>query len=346
MKDRDLSSYQSRPTSYVAPTPTQRQPQPVPPTQRQPQPPTDRISMEREIKDERKELEKEESLLLRECLYSLQGIDGERIRYYHKDLHNGENRDSLSSYDGVRVRSPALSHSLLYSGRVLETRLGSGAIDALRINGEAGWLYCLIQSYIHQVQQDESRGVVARAFAETLGDELREYHSLLAQYESQLPSLSLRQLLVDIRMPTSRLRILALVADGVRHLSGGHLLRALYQHGLHGDTRHAKLVQNILCAASRPWFDILYTWTTQGVLSDPHGEFFVTERPDVDNKHLWREKYCINKDQIPEGILEKGLVGPAFNVGKGLILFDVVCWMASGQWTSLFTTTTTLRTLD
>jgi hypothetical protein len=293
------------------------------------------------VGQEKQELEKEEALLLRECLYSLQGIDGERIRYYHKDeKHNRENqRDAanddntnLTFYDGIRIQSPALSNNLLYTGRVLQTRLGTGAMDALRISGEAGWLYHRIQNYIHEVQHDDSKGVVARAVAGTLGDELREYHSLLAQYESQLANhLSLRQLMVDLRMPTSRLQILALLTDGLRHLSGGHLLSGLHQHALHGDTRHATLAQSILVAASRPWFDILFTWTTQGVLSDPHGEFFVTESSTVDDRHLWNEKYRIDKDQIPEGILDKELVGPIFNVGKG-INFIRRCLLDS-QWT-------------
>jgi gamma-tubulin complex component 3 len=289
------------------------------------------VNNERQIREEKLELETEEALLLRECLYSLQGIDGERIRYYHKDSNLSSNKNWDDAYDGIRIQSPALTHSLLYTGRVLETRLGSGAMDALRVSGEAGWLYNRIQSYIHEVQQDESKGVVARAFAGTLAEELREYHSLLTQYESKLADLTLRQLLVDLRMPTSRLKILALLTDGLRHLSGGHLLSALHQHSLHGDTRHANLVQTILVAASRPWFDILHLWTTQGVLSDPHGEFFVTEDVRVDDKHLWKDKYCINKDQIPVGILETELVEPAFNVGKG-INFIRRC-LHDGKWT-------------
>ncbi len=309
------------------PDPTHRplpQPHALQPKQPQATPPHDR---QRQIQEEKQELEKEEALLLRECLYSLQGIDGERIRYYHKHRFD----DSLVYYDGIRVQSPALSNSLLYTGRVVETRLGTGAMDAFRICGEAGWLYHRIQSYIQQVQHDESKGIVARAFAGTLGDELREYHSLLTQYESQLGQLSLRQLLVDLRMPTSRLQVLALLTDGLRHLSGGHLLSGLHQHTLHGDSRHANLAQSILVQASRPWFEILYTWTTQGVLSDPHGEFFIAENTSVDDKHLWNEKYRINKDQIPEGILEKELVGPAFNVGKG-INFIRRCLLDS-KWT-------------
>lgn len=272
---------------------------------------------EQRIREEKKELESEESLLLRECLYSLQGIDGERIRYYHRDQDNGPPID-IDSYEGIRVQSPALTHSLMYSGRVLESRLGTGAIDALRICGEAGWLYNRIHTYIYEVQHDESKGVVARAFAGTLTEELREYHSLLTQYESKLDELTVRQLMVDLRMPTSRLKILAMLTDGLRDFSGGHLLSALHKHSIHGDTRHSSLVQSLLYSASRPWFDMLYLWTTQGILSDPHQEFFIAENLAGDDKNLWKEKYHINKDQIPLGILDPSLVGPALNVGKGI----------------------------
>ena len=287
------------------------------------------VISEQQIQEEKIELETEEALIMRECLYSLQGIDGERIRYYHNDSRSSSS--DIDNYEGVRVQSPALSHSLLYTGHVIETRLGSGAIDALRISGEAGWLYNRVQSYIYEVQHDEAKGVVARAFAGTLAEELREYHSLLAQYESKLPQLTLRQLLVDLRMPTSRLKILAMLTDGLRNLSGGHLLSALYKHSLHGDTRHTTLVQSLLYSASRPWFDILYLWTTQGALSDPHNEFFIAECFDVDDKHLWNDKYRVNKDQIPDGILDHELVKPAFNVGKGINFIRRS--LLDGQWT-------------
>jgi gamma-tubulin complex component 3 len=291
--------------------------------------PVNKAFRDQQIREERVKLEAEEAMLLKECLYSLQGIDGERIRYHNKGPN--ELSSDISDYEGVRVQSSALANPLLYSGRAMETRLGSGASDALRISGEAGWLYNRTQSYIHQVQHDNSQGVIARSFAGTLAEELREYHSLLASYEAKLSDLSLRQLLVDLRMPTNRLKILAMLTDGLRTFSGGHLLSALHKHTLHGDTRHANLVQSILCQVSQPWFDILYRWTTHGVLSDPHKEFFVTELPNVEDKHLWTDKYQINKDQIPTGILDPDLVGPAFNVGKG-INFIRRC-LLDGKWT-------------
>lgn len=287
---------------------------------------------EEQLEEELRELKVEEGALLRECLYSLQGIDGERIRYYHRDPGDARLPD-VKNYEGVRIRSHALTtQSLLYnSGRILESRLGSGAMDALRICGEAGWLYSRIKSYIEDVQRDETRGVVARAFAESLAEQLRDYHSLLATYETKLPDFTLRQLLVELRSPTSRLTILAMLTDGLRQFTGGHLLSALHKHSLHGNTIHAGLVRSILFKASRPWFEILYMWTTQGVLSDPWSEFFVVEVGDVDDKNLWKEKYEINEDLVPTGILAQELVKPSFTVGKG-INFIRRC-LLDGQWT-------------
>ncbi|OEU18600.1 Spc97_Spc98-domain-containing protein [Fragilariopsis cylindrus CCMP1102] len=274
--------------------------------------------------------ETEEEILLRECLYSLQGINGDRIRYYIRD-QNDNNLPDASNYEGIRINSPAITQNLLYTGQVSETRLGSGALDALKICGEAGWLYSRIQSYIHHVQQDRTKGVVARAFAETLAEQLRDYHSLLTTYETKLPGFTLRQMLVELRGPTFRLKTLAMLVDGLQEFRGGHLLSALHKHSIHGNTVHANIVKSILHKASRPWFEILYAWTTKGVLSDPWNEFFVVVNKNVDDKHLWKNKYRINQDQVPNGILDLELVKPAFNVGKG-INFIRRC-LLDGQWT-------------
>ena len=275
---------------------------------------------EQRLYEERKELEKEETLLLRECLYSLQGIDGERIRYFRRNHSSDHDSDgggnNREAYEGIRVQSPALEYptALLHStGRIVPTRLGSGAMDALRICGEAGWLYIRVAEYVQSVQDDrphhhqtstpKNAGVVARAFAWKLAQELRDYHSLLSQYEQQLMSngevgdgdqMTLRQLLVELRQPTHRLKTLALLTDGAGMMNGGNLLQALYMHSQHGDTRHATLVQSLLYAASRPWYDILYQWTTQGVLSDPHDEFFVKEKVPL----TFGNNYLHNQEQL------------------------------------------------
>ncbi len=260
------------------------------------------------------QVEREETMLLRECLYALQGMDGERIRYYWTK----DTEDSIT--DGIRIRSNPLLESAALDPDI-PTRLGSGADDALRMCGEAGWLHHRIQAYIKEHTANESHGIVSRAFAGALSSNLQDYYWLLASIESELPSsgLTLRQLLVDLRGTTTRLRTMAMVTDGIAHLSGGQLLSALYRHSLHGDTRHASLVQQLLSSASQPWFHLLYLWTTQGVLVDPHDEFFIQEHDEVDEMHMWRDRYTIRNDQIiPNGILDQELVRPAWILGKGI----------------------------
>ena len=278
----------------------------------------------------KEELQEEEENLLKECLYSLQGIDGERIRYFRRDS-NDDSLPDVNNYEGIRIQTPVLSQNILYTGQTSETRLGSGALDALKICGEAGWLYARIKSYIQKVQQDRTKGVVARAFAETLAEQLREYHSLLTTYETRLPDFTLRQMLVELQGPTFRLKTLAMLVDGVQGLVGGHLLSALYKHSIHGNTVHAGIVQSILLKASRPWFELLYAWTTKGILSDPWNEFFVVENVDVDDRDLWNKKYHINHDLVPIGIVDQQLVEPSFNLGKGINFIRLS--LLDGQWT-------------
>ncbi|KAG7365069.1 Spc97 / Spc98 family protein [Nitzschia inconspicua] len=282
------------------------------------------------FEEKRRELQQEEDMLLRECLYSLQGIDGERIRYYYRDPRNSQLPD-INTYEGIRVQSTALSQTMLYTGEVLDTRLGTGPLDALRICGEAGWLYSRIQSYIQEVQQDQSKGVVARAFAESLAEQLRDYHSLLTTYEARLPAFSLRQLMVELKGPTNRLKILAMLTDGLREYTGGKLLSALYRHSIHGNSVHTNIVHTLLNKASRPWYEILFLWTTQGVLSDPWKEFFVTENVEVEERFLWTHKYKINYDLVPIGILEEHLVLLAFKLGKGINFIRRS--LMDGKWT-------------
>mmetsp|Transcript_18140 Transcript_18140/g.45108 ORF Transcript_18140/g.45108 Transcript_18140/m.45108 type:complete len:956 (-) Transcript_18140:39-2906(-) len=293
-------------------------------------PPTSQPPAVPQVPLRKEELQQEEEKLLKECLYSLQGINGERIQYYYRDPEDNS-LPNASNYEGIRIQSPVLSQSMLYRGQASETRLGSGALDALKMCGEAGWLYARIKLYINKVQQDRTKGVVARAFAETLADQLRDYHSLLTTYETKLPGFTLRQMLVELQGPIFRLKTLAMLVDGMEGLTGGHLLSALYKHSIHGNTVHKGIVQSILLKASRPWFEILYAWTTKGILSDPWNEFFVVEKTNVEDKDLWNNKYYINHDLVPVGILDQKFVEPSFNVGKG-INFIRRC-LLDGQWT-------------
>ena len=284
------------------------------------------------------------NMLLRECIFALQGLDGESIRFlWHK-----------SHQEGVRIR-PGICAQISNNPTMV--------MDAIRICGECGWLYLRIQSYIQaqHVHTDSNNGsmtgggVVNRALCAALTKELGEYHRLLAIFESQLrnpnkvaqhiqnSSLTLRRLLVWLREPTQRLQVLATVADGVQTLRGGQLADALHLHATnHGDPMVRTLLYNIVSASTIPLYRMLRNWVMEGTLpNDSFREFFIVECTsntmyqkdsntnrkqyssyyewdnEKSSENIWDGKYDLNMDMLPRFIGEE-LAYEAFIVGKGI----------------------------
>jgi gamma-tubulin complex component 3 len=275
----------------------------------------------------------EETMLIRECFYSLQGISGDRIRF-----------DSVTSNGGkATVHSPVLAEAG-YSAIIPphlrpQSRLGSGAKEALLICAEAGWLFSRIKEYVdtviqpssqqrtqtqqqqQQQQQQQPLGSIQRALASALQLELQSYHCFLSELEPQIPNLSIRQLLAQMQPPLVRLEHLASLTDGAAHaaLPGPQILHSLRLALQHGNSRKRTLVQSLLTRACTPWFDMLYLWTIEGILSDPAHEFFVVDtKGNEDDRHLWKEQYRLDFDKVPFGILDEDLIQPAFVVGKAI----------------------------
>jgi len=247
-------------------------------------------------------LDDDEVLFIRECLYALQGINGQHVQLQGKVM-------TIKSTPAIMCgRSTLNTHS----------RLGSGAHTALRQCAETGWYYSRVQQYVNNA----SNGFCTLALAQALRKELHEYHRMIATMDYDLQqdksTLILRQVLLNLAAPNSRLRILAMLTDGLALLRGGQLLTGLYRHSLHGDTRHASLVTNLLLETSKPWFHSLYMWTTQGILLDPFEEFFIFEDENIDDANMWNHKYSVDVTKVPLGIMNSTLVEPTLLVGKGI----------------------------
>ena len=283
----------------------------------------------------------EEEAVLRECLFVLQGVDGdERLFWkFNSDDSSKLHPQHLLAEEKLTCSStPVLSKQIttaLPASWVGQSRLGSGAMDALSLCAEAGWLYQRVQLYVDSVRQNNSAGSIARALACGFSQELKEYLEFLAQLEQQIEHLHLRQIQVRMRVPIYNLRTLAILADSLQHLTGGPLLAALYRHIKSGDMRHVKLTNRLLDAASKPWYHMLHQWTTQGILSDPAQEFFVqpnlSETTAADERFAWSEGFVLDHAKLPgPGIMDLDLVEPAFRVGKG-VNFVRRCLM-DGEW--------------
>jgi Gamma tubulin complex component N-terminal/Gamma tubulin complex component C-terminal len=217
------------------------------------------------------------------------------------------------------------------------------------------------QQFLAQLEEETTTGMLASSTSTTSSTT-----TIVGQGYSNL-----RSLLVSLRTPIQRLKTLAMITDGLEaaaatmtttsstlsrrpsgaasgsSCSGPFLLSDLYCHAHgHGDARHGEIVHSLLVAASRPWFEMLYKWTTRGILSDPAHEFFVVSKSSSssssssnnNNKHngnndcrfLWSNRYRIDKSMIPMGIIDMDLAEPAFKLGKG-INFIRHC-LLDGEW--------------
>jgi gamma-tubulin complex component 3 len=234
----------------------------------------------------------EEGIILRELLYIMQGISGDRLVLHGQHLQ-------FQSWALQTLLPPDMLHRSL---------LGSGAKDTLHLCGEAGWLYSRIKSYA----VSPKHGSVARALAMAMDTELDSYRAWLTSVQPH----HLHLILVESRRPLARLKILALLTDGLALFDGGPLLSALYAHSRHGDTRHAQLASYLLTTAAKPWFELLYAWIRQGLLSS--SEFFVQEIETVADRDLWRKRYSLVQAKVPVGSIDQDLVEPVFQIGKGI----------------------------
>ncbi|XP_063428791.1 gamma-tubulin complex component 3 homolog isoform X1 [Mytilus trossulus] len=225
-----------------------------------------------------------ESELIKDIVYTFQGIDGKWIKFD-------------PSKDAYRIDSQA---GIPKAVRQLVGKLA-----------ECGWLFKKIKSYVETKTVDKTFGLVGQSFCASLHQELTEYYRLIAVLESQLhqeldqgiglgfTGLSLRQLFVWTFDPLHRLKTLATVVDGCKGKKGGALSSSVYSYMLHGDPFIASLIKHILTMVAQPIYCTLVRWIYDGELEDTHDEFFVASDPTVKNDRLWHDKYSLRKSMIP-----------------------------------------------
>ncbi|GKY93962.1 gamma-tubulin complex component 3 [Mayamaea pseudoterrestris] len=241
----------------------------------------------------------EEYSLIRETFFLLQGISGKRLK--------------LQQDGRLLIKSPAATAPLI--SLLQPTRIGSGCQDAFQQLGEAGRLYNRCKAFVER----RTDSVVLRALQQATNVHLQSYLEYLAQLERNNPNISLRRILVETRPTRQHLYSLALVVEGVMHLTGPDVLSALVMHAQHGNVKHADLVQSLLHAAAKPWWNLTSQWVTRGSLlvSATSLDFFVSAVDGVDAKDLWSKGYALHVDRVPT-IFDQEIVEQAYQVGKGV----------------------------
>ena len=177
---------------------------------------------------------------------------------------------------------------------------------------------------------------------------LKEYMVVVAQLESQqnMDQLTLQKLWYYIQPCMKTLEILSRVAVSVSNGScrGGKTLTNLHSlaSSFIGDDRSQEVCLHITQAACQPYFNMLQLWVYRGIVSDPYGEFMITEHEGIQKDRLhdeyndayWEKRYTVCQENIPsflEHLAEKILrTGKYLNVVRECGV-EVDCPDASGE---------------
>ncbi|TXT12871.1 hypothetical protein VHUM_01272 [Vanrija humicola] len=257
-----------------------------------------------------------ESLLLRDALYLLQGINGRYVRfavaptpqqnpYLSERGRAGDGTGFPLGAEGTRVLDAAKAEAAqeVVGIDIVADEAKSGCISQptrsiMAQLSEMGVLYRKITSFInlHQAAGPSSKsGMVIQSLCHFLHHELSEYHRLLAVLESQLAlttpvtgssaegsALTLLRLGVWTEDMKLKLQLMEAVVDDANAAHGGALVSKIHSHTSHGDPLTRKFTDQILEKVSQPFFLTLQRWMLSGELHDPFNEFFVQLNPNPD----------------------------------------------------------------
>ncbi|KAF3033161.1 Microtubule-nucleating Tub4p (gamma-tubulin) complex component [Didymella keratinophila] len=222
-------------------------------------------------------------------------------------------------------------------------------VGLLHTLAEPAILYKGLAEFVESSEGD----LIGQSFRSALGKELRAYLGLVATLEGQIrralaqlgegparqgvskAGVTLKRCVIWTRDATMGLRLMSLMVEQSKHLKGGQLISLIHSFSLnHGDPYVMSFAERLLSDVTRPFYDMLRQWVYDGELSDPYGEFFVSEQNedemmDVDQgkggaTSVWEDKYKLNDKMVPT-IVADDFARRVFLIGKTLNFIRYGC---------------------
>jgi gamma-tubulin complex component 3 len=244
-----------------------------------------------------------EIVLVRDVMLIVQGEDGRYLRFpphgtridddadYGDDDSAGDEDDrdgrkkKLRELERKRRRDKECIEILPLPGSAKENGLSLSSIHIVRYIAELGFLFKIVRRRLHSV--DENPGLVSTNFCSAVDREMEAYYRSLASFhtgpdvpDEYLPSL--RTVFVWAEEEKPRLRWLARLCEETISLVGGQTLAHLrsYRKSYVADDVRSML-SRLIARTAAPLDLMLIRWVTEGVIVDPHGEFYIMQDPKV-----------------------------------------------------------------
>ncbi|KAF8822619.1 Spc97 / Spc98 family protein [Cardiosporidium cionae] len=255
-----------------------------------------------------------ETNLLRDIIFALQGVDGRYITY------------------------DALLHCYLLHPSV---KVANSVRSIITHLCSMGTLYRRIMQVLEQKPEQFGRSLVMESFHQCVSDQLMEYYKLISLLENDVTSslyseegtienqLTLRRMAVWMEEPYGRMRLLAAVVNEVMTLKGGAILSAIYGHSRRTDGNYEKFMSEMLERSMAPLMDMIYSWMDDGELRDPCGEFFVVQNVDIPRASLWSHCYSLNLELVPQ-FIKRSVAEKILLAGKSVNFIRQCC--SHSEW--------------
>lgn len=187
----------------------------------------------------------------------------------------------------------------------------------------------VLTSWFVETKSRFGTGLVTHALAAAMRALLLDYQAMVAQLEHQfrLGRLSVQGLWFFCQPMMAALHALSIVIEKVSssNLFGSGILNLLQSQAkaMAGDNTVRGLLEKMIQSASSPYLSILERWVYEGVIDDPHGEFFIEENKSLQKESLtldydakyWQQRYSL-KDNIPSFL--SSAAGMILTTGKYL----------------------------
>ncbi|KAL7611990.1 hypothetical protein Lser_V15G05587 [Lactuca serriola] len=171
--------------------------------------------------------------------------------------------------------------------------------------------YLIINQFVESRSQFKS-GLVNHAFAAALRALLLDYQAMVAQLEHQfrLGRLSIQGLWFYCQPMMGSMQALSTVIRkaSASNFVGSAVLNLLQSQAkiMAGNYLVRSLLEKMIESANSAYLGILERWVYEGVIDDPHDEFFIAENKSLQKESLtedydamyWRQRYSL-KDDIP-----------------------------------------------
>lgn len=254
--------------------------------------------------------------LVQDVIYAFMGAEG---KYLKKDVRGF-------------ILDPKKSRSLSMTDAQMLLRLA-----------ELGYLHDQIIEFTNAESGSQPPGLFGQGLVTAIRHELTQYYGMVASLQEQVnrsmevkesgllngnkgagDRVTLMKLMLWSIQPLARFQCILTVATKCQYKKGGAIASVIFDFLSNGDPNVKLVTKELLRSVCVPLVHMLSRWLLEGVIEDPHGEFFIDSLAEINSDRLWHDKYRVREALLPN-FISLEMARRILLIGKSINFMRVVC---------------------